>query len=212
MAKEAKDQKYPFELPALEYDFDALEPVIDAETMRLHHGKHHQAYVDNLNKAVEQHQSLQNKTLAELLGGLDGVPEDVRGAVRNNGGGHANHSMFWTIMKSGGGKPTGDLAAAIDGAFGSFDDFKTKFNEAGVKQFGSGWVFVTANGGKLEIVSQPNQDTPFHKGVEPLLGNDVWEHAYYLKYNNRRPDYLKAWWDVVDWEAVAERYERLRSA
>jgi Fe-Mn family superoxide dismutase len=212
MATEAKDQKYPFELPALEYDHDALEPVIDAETMRLHHGKHHQAYVDNLNKAVEPLGDLHGKTLSELLSDLDSLPEAARGAIRNNGGGHINHSMFWTIMKSGGGKPSGDLATAIDGAFGSFDDFKTKFNEAGVKQFGSGWVFVTAaSNGKLEIASQPNQDTPFHRGVEPLLGNDVWEHAYYLKYNNRRPDYLKAWWDVVDWDAIAQRYERLRA-
>ncbi|HLM61497.1 MAG TPA: superoxide dismutase [Pyrinomonadaceae bacterium] len=210
MANEAKDQRYPFELPALEYDFDALEPVIDAETMKLHHDKHHQAYVDNLNKAVEPHSDLHDKTLSELLGGLDSLPEAARGAIRNNGGGHVNHSMFWTIMKSGGGTPSGDLASAIDEAFGSFDDFKTKFNEAGVKQFGSGWVFVTANSGKLEIQAMPNQDTPLHKGVEPLLGNDVWEHAYYLKYNNRRPDYLKAWWDVVDWNAIAERYERLR--
>ena len=210
MANEAKDQRYPFELPALEYDFDALEPVIDAETMKLHHDKHHQAYVDNLNKAVEPHSDLHDKTLSELLGGLDSLPEAARGAIRNNGGGHVNHSMFWTIMKSGGGTPSSDLASAIDEAFGSFDDFKTKFNEAGVKQFGSGWVFVTANSGKLEIQAMPNQDTPLHKGVEPLLGNDVWEHAYYLKYNNRRPDYLKAWWDVVDWNAIAERYERLR--
>ena len=212
MATEAKDQKYPFELPALEYDFDALEPVIDAETMKLHHDKHHQAYVDNLNKAIEPLGDLHDKTLAELLSDLDSLPDAARGAVRNNGGGHANHSMFWTIMKSGGSQPSGDLATAIDAAFSSFDDFKTKFNEAGAKQFGSGWVFVTATGGKLEIQAMPNQDTPMHKGIEPLLGNDVWEHAYYLKYNNRRPDYLKAWWDVVDWEAVAARYERLRSA
>ncbi|MCY7374688.1 MAG: superoxide dismutase, partial [Pyrinomonadaceae bacterium] len=207
MANEALDQKYPFEVPALEYDYDALESVIDSETMKLHHDKHHQAYVDKLNEAVEKHGDLQNKTLSELLGDLDGVPEDVRPAVRNNGGGHANHSMFWKIMKlNEGGKPSGDLATAIDEAFSSFDDFKTKFNDAGVKQFGSGWVFVTSNGGKLEIGSQPNQDTPLHKGIEPLFGNDVWEHAYYLKYNNRRPDYLKAWWDVVDWDAIAERY------
>ena len=213
MATEAKDQKYPFELPALEYDHGALEPVIDAETMRLHHGKHHQAYVDNLNKAVEPNTDLHGKTLSELLSDLDALPESARGAIRNNGGGHANHSMFWKTMKlNRGGKPSGDLATAIDGAFGSFDDFKTKFNEAGVKQFGSGWVFVTASGGKLEIQAMPNQDTPMQKGIEPLFGNDVWEHAYYLKYNNRRPDYLKAWWDVVDWEAVAERYERLRQA
>lgn len=210
MANEAKDQRYPFELPALEYDFDALEPVIDAETMKLHHDKHHQAYVDNLNKAVESQTDLHNKTLSELLADLESIPEAARGAIRNNGGGHANHSMFWTIMKTDGGKPEGDLAAAIDDAFGSFDDFKTKFNEAGVKQFGSGWVFVIVNGGKLEIQSMPNQDTPLQKGIEPLFGNDVWEHAYYLKYNNRRPDYLKAWWDVVDWEAIARRYEQLR--
>ena len=210
MANEAKDQKYPFELPALEYDFDALEPVIDAETMKLHHDKHHQAYVDKLNEAIEKHKNLQDKTLTELLGGLDSVPEDVRSAVRNNGGGHANHSMFWTLMKAGGGKPSGTLGEAIDSAFGTFDDFKTKFNEAGVKQVGSGWVFVYSDGGKLKIESAPNQDTPLHKGIEPIFGNDVWEHAYYLKYNNRRPDYLKAWWDVVDWDAIAERYERLR--
>ncbi|MDQ3373646.1 MAG: superoxide dismutase [Acidobacteriota bacterium] len=212
MANEAKDQKYPFELPALEYDFNALEPVIDAETMKLHHDKHHQAYVDNLNKAVAEHKDLQEKTLSELLSNLDSVPEAARGAVRNNGGGHINHSMFWKIMKlNEGGKPSGDLATTIDRDFGSFDDFKTKFNDAGVKQFGSGWVFVIADGDKLTIQSMPNQDTPFHKGTEPLFGNDVWEHAYYLKYNNRRPDYLKAWWDVVDWEAIAGRYERLRA-
>ena len=199
-----------FTLPQLPYAPEALEPHIDAQTMQIHHGKHHQAYVDNLNKAVESQTDLHGKTLSELLGNLDALPEAARGAIRNNGGGHVNHSMFWTIMKSGGGTPSGDLASAIDEAFGSFDDFKTKFNEAGVKQFGSGWVFVTANSGKLEIQAMPNQDTPLHKGVEPLLGNDVWEHAYYLKYNNRRPDYLKAWWDVVDWNAIAERYERLR--
>ena len=210
---EAKDQKYPFELPSLGYDFNALEPVIDAETMKLHHDKHHQAYVDKLNEAIEKNADLQDKTLAELLGGLDAVPEDARGAVRNNGGGHINHSMFWKTMKSGGGgRPSGDLATAIDRDFGSFDDFKTKFNDAGVKQFGSGWVFVIADGDKLTIQAMPNQDTPMHKGIEPLFGNDVWEHAYYLKYNNRRPDYLKAWWDVVDWEAIAGRYERLRAA
>ncbi len=211
MATEAKDQTYPFELPALEYDFDALESVIDAETMKLHHDKHHQAYVDNLNKVVADNADLHGKTLSELLGNLDALPEAARGAIRNNGGGHANHSMFWKIMKSGGGKPSGDLATAIDRDFGSLDDFKTKFNEAGAKQFGSGWVFVVASGDQLSIQSMPNQDTTFHKGIEPLFGNDVWEHAYYLKYNNRRPDYLKAWWDVADWDAIAERYERLRA-
>jgi len=213
MATEAKDQNYPFELPALEYDYDALDAVIDGETMRLHHGKHHQAYVDNLNKAVEQHKDLQSKTLSELLSDLESVPEDVRGAVRNNGGGHANHSMFWKTLKlNDGAEPTGDVATAITRDFGSLDDFKTKFNDAGVKQFGSGWVFVVADGDVLRIESAPNQDTPLHKGIEPLFGNDVWEHAYYLKYNNRRPDYLKAWWNAVDWDVIAQRYERLRSS
>jgi Fe-Mn family superoxide dismutase len=140
------------------------------------------------------------------------LPEAARGAIRNNGGGHINHSMFWKLMKSGGGKPSGAIAETIDRDFGSFEDFKTKFNEAGVKQFGSGWVFVYADGDALKIESMPNQDTPFHKGIEPIFGNDVWEHAYYLTYNNRRPDYLKAWWDVVDWNAVGERFERLRGA
>lgn len=210
MITEVLNQKYPFKLPDLGYEHNALEPVIDAETMKLHHGKHHQAYVDKLNEAVEKHEDLKGKTLAELLADLDAVPEDVRSAVRNNGGGHANHSMFWTIMKlNEGGKPSGKLAEAIDSAFGSFDEFKTKFNDAGVKQFGSGWVFVTATGGKLEIQAMPNQDTPLHKGTEPLIGNDVWEHAYYLKYQNKRPDYLKAWWDVVDWDAASKRFDEL---
>ena len=208
---DAKQQRYPFELPPLEYDFDALEPTIDAKTMELHHDKHHQAYVDNLNKAVAEHKELREKTLAELLSSLDAVPEAARAAVRNNGGGHVNHSMFWKIMKAGGGgEPSGALADAINRDFGSLEDFKTKFNEAGAKQFGSGWVFVYDNGGRLVIESAPNQDTPLHRGIEPIFGNDVWEHAYYLKYNNRRPDYLKAWWDVVEWEAIARRYESLR--
>jgi superoxide dismutase, Fe-Mn family len=203
-------QRYPFELPPLEYDFDALEPVIDAKTMELHHDKHHQAYVDNLNKAVADHADLHEKTLGELLSNLDSVPEAIRNAVRNNGGGHANHAMFWKLMKAGSGNPTGALADSIERDFGSFEDFKTQFNDAGVKQFGSGWVFVYDNGGRLVIESKPNQDTTLHNGIEPIMGNDVWEHAYYLKYNNRRPDYLKAWWEVVDWNAIAERYERLR--
>ena len=211
MANEVLEQRYPFELPSLGYDFDALAPVIDAKTMELHHGKHHQAYVDKLNDAVKDHTDLHEKTLSELLSGLDSLPEAARGAVRNNGGGHANHSMFWTLMKSGGSNsPSGALGEAIDTAFGSFEDFKTKFNDAGVKQFGSGWVFVYSDGGSLKIESAPNQDTPLQKGVEPIFGNDVWEHAYYLTYNNRRPDYLKAWWEVVDWNTVAERYERLK--
>ncbi len=211
MANEALEQTYPFELPALSYDYDALEAAIDAETMKLHHDKHHQAYVDKLNEAVGKNSDLQQKTLAEILKDLDAVPEDIRAQVRNNGGGHANHSMFWTIMSADGGEPEGELATAIDEAFGSFDDFKTKFNDAGVKQFGSGWVFVTVgSGGKLEIASAPNQDTPLHKSVEPLFGNDVWEHAYYLKYQNKRPDYLKAWWEVADWSAIGERYTKLK--
>ena len=211
MADTAKDQRYPFELPPLEYDYDALEAAVDAETMKLHHDKHHQAYVDKLNDAVGKNSDLQEKTLTEILSDLDSVPEDIRAAVRNNGGGHINHSMFWTIMSAEGGEPTGDLAKAIDDSFGSFEDFKTKFDDAGVKQFGSGWVFVTVNGDKLEIGSMPNQDTPIHKGIEPLFGNDVWEHAYYLRYQNKRPDYLKAWWEVTDWNAINERYEKLRA-
>jgi len=211
MADTAKDQRYPFELPPLEYDYDALEAAVDAETMKLHHGKHHQAYVDKLNDAVGKNSDLHEKTLTEILSDLDSVPEDIRGAVRNNGGGHINHSMFWTIMSADGGEPTGDLAKAIDDSFGSFEDFKTKFDDAGVKQFGSGWVFVTVSGDKLEIASMPNQDTPIHKGIEPLFGNDVWEHAYYLRYQNKRPDYLKAWWEVTDWNAINERYEKLRA-
>lgn len=210
MSNEVNDQVYPFALPKLEYDYDALDAVIDTATMTLHHSKHHQAYVDNLNKALESHTDLHDKTLPQILGNLDSVPTEIRGAVRNNGGGHINHSMFWTIMTKDSGSPTGEFAEAIKRDFGSLEEFKTKFNEAGVKQFGSGWVFVVADGDTLKIESQPNQDTPLHKGVEPIFGNDVWEHAYYLKYNNRRPDYLKAWWDVVDWDAVAERYNKLR--
>ena len=204
------EQTYPFKLPELGYDFDALEPVIDAKTMELHHDKHHQAYVDKLNEAIEKHEDLHGKTLKELLGGLESLPNEIRGAVRNNGGGHANHSMFWTLMKKDGGQPTGDLAAAIDTAFGSFEDFKTKFNETGVKQFGSGWVFVYWQGGALKLESAPNQDTPLHNGIEPIFGNDVWEHAYYLNYQNKRPDYLKAWWEVVNWDEVAKKFERLK--
>lgn len=210
MADTAKDQRYPFELPPLEYDYDALEAAVDAETMKLHHDKHHQAYVDKLNDAVGKNSDLQEKTLTEILSDLDSVPEDIRGAVRNNGGGHINHSMFWTIMSAEGGAPEGDLATAINDSFGSFEDFKTKFDDAGVKQFGSGWVFVTVSGDKLEISSMPNQDTPIHKGIEPLFGNDVWEHAYYLRYQNKRPDYLKAWWEVTNWDEISRRYENLR--
>ena len=197
-----------FTLPPLPYDHAALEPTIDAETMRLHHGKHHQAYVDKLNEAVKEDPRLEGKSLEEIVVTISSQPAKVR----NNGGGHWNHSFFWETMKAGGGTPTGRLAEAIDQAFGSFDDFKTKFNEAGVGQFGSGWAWLIVNAsGALQVTSTPNQDNPLMDDAKvkgtPILGNDVWEHAYYLKYNNRRPDYLKAWWDVVDWEKVSERFE-----
>jgi Fe-Mn family superoxide dismutase len=207
---ESNSQTYPFSLPPLGYDFAALAPFIDAETMELHHDKHHQAYVDNLNKAIADHADLHGKTLAELLAQVDSLPDAVKTAVRNNGGGHANHSMFWTIMqKNENGKPSGSLAEAIERDFGSFDDFKTKFNEAGVKQFGSGWVFLISTGDKLEIKSMPNQDTPLMQGTEPIMGNDVWEHAYYLNYRNRRPEYLQQWWNVVNWDEVQRRYDSI---
>ncbi len=208
---ENKSATYPFELPPLGYAFDALAPFIDAETMELHHDKHHQAYVDKLNDALKDQEDLQNLTIEELLAKVDSLPDAIKSAVRNNGGGHANHSMFWTIMKKNeDGKPSGALSDAIDRDFGSFEDFKTKFNDAGVKQFGSGWVFLIANNGKLEIKSTPNQDTPLMQGVTPILGNDVWEHAYYVTYRNRRPEYLKAWWKVVDWDKVGERFEAVQ--
>ncbi|MGH9898878.1 MAG: superoxide dismutase [Pyrinomonadaceae bacterium] len=195
-------------LPSLAYDAAALEPYIDTQTMQLHHGKHHQAYVDNLNKALEQSPDLQSKSAIELIKDLANIPEAIRAAVRNNGGGHVNHTMFWTIMKpSGGGAPTGAIANAIKDTFGDFENFKTKFNEAGVKQFGSGWAWlVRSKTGKLEIVSTPNQDNPLTEGHFPILGNDVWEHAYYLKYQNRRPEYLKEWWNVVNWDEINKRY------
>ena len=197
-----------FTLPPLPYAYDALEPTIDAETMQLHHSKHHQAYVDKLNEGVSEDPSLEGKSLEEILATISSQPKKVR----NNGGGHWNHSFFWETMKPGGSAPVGRLAEVIDGEFGSLDAFKKKFNEAGVGQFGSGWVWLVADrDGQLSIVATPNQDNPLMddaplKGT-PILGNDVWEHAYYLKYNNRRADYLNAWWDVVDWEKVAERYE-----
>ncbi|HEX8532825.1 MAG TPA: superoxide dismutase [Allosphingosinicella sp.] len=197
-----------FTLPPLPYAYDALEPTIDAQTMQLHHSKHHQAYVDKLNEGVSEDPSLEGKTLEEILASISSQPKKVR----NNGGGHWNHSFFWETMKPGGSAPVGRLAEVIDDAFGSLDALKKKFNEAGVGQFGSGWVWLVADhDGQLSIVATPNQDNPLMddapvKGT-PILGNDVWEHAYYLKYNNRRADYLNAWWDVVDWEKVAERYE-----
>jgi superoxide dismutase, Fe-Mn family len=197
-----------FELPALPYATNALEPHIDARTMEIHHGKHHNAYVTNLNKALEGHPDLQGKSIEELLTSLDSIPEAIRGAVRNNGGGHYNHTMFWQIMgPSKGGEPTGDLAAAINTAFGSFAAFKEKFAAAGVGRFGSGWAWLLADkGGAVSITSTPNQDNPISEGKTAILGVDVWEHAYYLNYQNRRPDYIAAWWNVVNWDEVAKRY------
>ncbi|MGH9521059.1 MAG: superoxide dismutase [Terriglobales bacterium] len=195
-----------FELPALPYDFGALEPHIDAQTMQIHHDKHHGAYVTNLNAAVDKHPDLKGKSVEELLRDINKIPEDIRTAVRNNGGGHANHSMFWKIMKhGGGGNPTADIAKIIDEKFGGFDSFKEKFNDNGAKRFGSGWTWLIAKGGNYELISTANQDSPFMDGAFPVMGNDVWEHAYYLKYQNRRPDYLKAWWNVVNWDEVNNR-------
>ena len=200
----------PFTVPDLPYPYDALEPYIDKETMTLHHDKHHAAYVTNLNAAIDKHPELASKSAYELIGDLNAVPEDIRAAVRNNGGGHVNHTMFWTIMgPRAGGDPTGALADAIKSTFGDLETFKSQFNDAGLKQFGSGWVWLVLNkDSKLQIVSTPNQDNPMTTGSRPVLGNDVWEHAYYLKYQNRRADYLKAWWNVVNWNAVAERFEQ----
>ncbi len=197
------------ELPKLPYAYDALEPHIDKETMTLHHDKHHQAYVTNLNAAIEKHPELASKSAQDLIRDLNAVPEGIRTAVRNNGGGHVNHSMFWNLMKpGGGGAPTGRIGEAIASTFGDFEAFKKAFNEAGTKQFGSGWVWlVRTSAGKLEIASTPNQDNPISSGGKPIFGNDVWEHAYYLKYQNRRADYLAAWWNVVDWEAINKRLD-----
>jgi superoxide dismutase, Fe-Mn family len=195
-----------FELPPLPYDMDALDPHIDARTMEIHHDKHHQAYVDNANKALEG-TALADAPVEEVLRRLEELPEDKRTAVRNNAGGHYNHSLFWEIMgPDGGGEPSGALAEAISSAFGSLDDMKAQVNDAGVKRFGSGWAWIIVVGGRLQITSTPNQDSPFMEGQTPILGIDVWEHAYYLKYQNRRPDYLAAWWNVVNWDAVAKRY------
>jgi superoxide dismutase, Fe-Mn family len=201
-------KKMTFELPDLPYDYNALEPHIDEATMRLHHDKHHQAYINNLKAALEKYPDLQDKSAEELITNLNALPEDIRMAVRNNGGGHVNHSMFWTIMgPNGGGEPTGPIADAINETFGSFDELKTKFNEAGTKRFGSGWAWLVRNAdGKLEVTSTANQDNPMSEGKHPVLGNDVWEHAYYLKYQNRRPDYLAAWWNVVNWDEVNRRF------
>jgi Fe-Mn family superoxide dismutase len=198
------------ELPPLPYDYDALEPTIDEQTMRIHHDKHHQAYVDNLNKAVEGTEWA-DRPVEDVVRNLSAIPEETRAAVRNNGGGHANHSLFWTIMKpNGGGDPSGALETAIGEAFGDPDQLKAQMNDAGVKRFGSGWTWLVVSAGELEVLSTPNQDSPLMDGKTPILGIDVWEHAYYLKYQNRRPDYLAAWWDVIDWDEVARRYEEAR--
>lgn len=198
----------PFTLPPLPYPTNALEPHIDAQTMEIHHDKHHAGYVNNLNAALEKAPELQNKSVEDLLKNLNAVPEAVRTAVRNNAGGHWNHSMFWQIMSpNGGGAPSGTLAEAINKSFGDFEKFKEQFNAAGGARFGSGWAWLINDGGKLSIVSTPNQDNPMMDGKPaPILGVDVWEHAYYLKYQNRRPDYLKAWWNVVNWAEVAKRF------
>lgn len=197
-----------YELPPLPYDYNALEPYIDEETMHLHHDKHHQAYVNNLNAAIQGQSQFENMGIDDLMRNLNSVPESIRTAVRNNGGGHANHSMFWQIMKpNGGGEPTGDLANAINSAFGSFDQLKAAFNDAGAKRFGSGWAWlVIGTDGKLSVISTANQDSPLTDGLFPVMGNDVWEHAYYLKYQNRRPEYLAAWWNVVNWDEIAKRF------
>lgn len=199
------------ELPPLPYDYAALEPVIDTATMKLHHDMHHAAYVKNLNAALEKHPNLQSKSVEDLIKDLNAVPEDIRGAVRNNGGGHVNHTMFWKIMKpGGGGEPTGAIADAIKKSFGSFNDLKTKFNDAGAKQFGSGWAWVVLKGSDLQVMSTANQDNPMSQGLKPIFGNDVWEHAYYLKYNNRRPEYLTAWWNVINWDEINKRYAAMK--
>ena len=194
------------EVPALPYDYTALEPHIDEQTMRIHHDKHHAAYVTNLNAALDKHPDLQNKSIDDLLKGINSIPEDIRTAVRNNGGGHANHTMFWEIMgPSGGGAPTGAIGDAITSTFGTFDSFKEQMNKAGATRFGSGWAWLVESGGKLVVESSANQDSPIMEGKKPIIGIDVWEHAYYLKYQNKRPDYLAAWWNVINWDAVSKR-------
>jgi Fe-Mn family superoxide dismutase len=199
----------PFTLPKLPYATDALEPHIDTQTMEIHHGKHHNAYVTNLNKAVAGQAGLAGKSVEELVANLSSVPEAIRTAVRNNGGGHANHTLFWnSLKKNGGGLPKGELAKAIDTAFGNFDGFKTKFTDTAMKQFGSGWAWLIIDGKKLSIEGLPNQDSPLSSGKTPILGIDVWEHAYYLKYQNRRADYVEAFYKVIDWDAVSARFAK----
>jgi len=201
-----------YELPPLPYDYSALEPYIDTQTMQIHHDKHHQAYITNVNNALQGQDQLAAMSVDDLLRNIKQVPESIRTAVQNNAGGHSNHSMFWNIMTpNGGGEPTGNLASAIQQVFGSFDAFKTAFNDAGTKRFGSGWAWlVLDSSGKLQVISTANQDSPLMDGLYPVMGNDVWEHAYYLKYQNRRPEYLNAWWNVVNWDAIAHRYEQGR--
>ncbi len=201
------------QLPPLPYDYSALEPFIDAETMHLHHDGHHAAYVKNLNAALEKYSALQKKSAEDLLRDLNQVPEKIRTAVRNNGGGHVNHTMFWNIMKpKAGGEPGGPLGEAIRKSFGGFEKFRQQFNDAGAKLFGSGWVWLAGDAqGELRILTTPNQDNPISQGLFPVMGNDVWEHAYYLKYRNKRPEYLEAWWNVVNWEEIQRRYEMLKT-
>ena len=201
----------PYQLPALPYAFDALEPHIDAKTMEIHHDKHHQAYVDNLNKALAQAPGLESKSVEDLLRGFASVPAAIQTAVKNHGGGHANHTLFWETMgPGGGGNPSGALATAIDSAFGSFTALQEKLNAAATGQFGSGWGWLVAADGKLDVIARPNQDSPLMEGKTPLVGVDVWEHAYYLKYQNRRADYLKAWWNVIRWDKVGERFAKAK--
>lgn len=200
-----------FTLPELPYAYDALEPHIDKETMNIHHTKHHNTYVTKLNDALEGHDDLASKSIEEILANLDAIPESIRTAVRNNGGGHANHALFWTLLSpNGGGNPEGELADKINEAFGSFEKFKEEFANAGVGRFGSGWAWLVVNNGNLEITSTPNQDTPISEGKTPILGLDVWEHAYYLKYQNKRPDYISAFWNVVNWDKVSELYNKAK--
>jgi Fe-Mn family superoxide dismutase len=200
-----------YQLPPLPYPFDALEPSIDARTMEIHHDRHHATYVNNVNAALEGHPDLANMSVEDLLKNIDRVPDAIKTAVRNNGGGHANHSMFWQIMKKGGGgQPSGALADAINSTFGGFDQFKTQFSQAGAGRFGSGWAWLVVNNGNLEVTSTANQDSPLMEGKTPILGVDVWEHAYYLNYQNRRPDYIAAWWNVVNWDEVAKRFQSTR--
>jgi Fe-Mn family superoxide dismutase len=202
-----------FEVPPLPYDYNGLEPYIDTQTMQLHHDKHHAAYVTNLNNAIQGH-PFANLPVEQIVTRLNELPDNIRTAVRNNAGGHINHTMFWQIMKpNGGGEPTGELATAINAKFGSFENFKTAFNDAGVKRFGSGWAWLVLDkSGNLSVISTANQDSPLIDGYYPVMGNDVWEHAYYLKYQNRRPEYLAAWWNVVNWDEVSSRYARAKGA